>query len=171
MSDSLAVDVLLCLCLQVHAEATKIAKETEDANIIATQVSLELDKALPALQAAEAALAVLEKKDISELKVLSTVGRLHEKATCARLLTQSADPLLHACMCVCLLQAYSKPPTLVDKTLSGVMTVLRRPGNWEEAKKALGDANFMGKLMHYDKVCLQLPAGVLGAPAWWTPLC
>jgi dynein heavy chain len=50
------------------------------------------------------------------------------------------------------LQAYSKPPTLVDLTLSGVMTVLRRPGSWEEAKKQLGDANFMSKLLNFDKV-------------------
>jgi dynein heavy chain len=55
--------------VQVHAEATKIAKETEDANIIAAQVAAELEKALPALQEAEAALNVLTKKDISELKV------------------------------------------------------------------------------------------------------
>lgn len=59
------------LCLQVNAEATKIAKETEEANIIANQVSAELEKALPALQEAEAALNVLTKKDISELKVRS----------------------------------------------------------------------------------------------------
>jgi dynein heavy chain len=52
-----------------------------------------------------------------------------------------------------MLQAYSKPPTLVDLTLSGVMTVLKRPGSWEEAKKQLGDANFMSKLLNYDKVC------------------
>lgn len=38
-------------------------------------------------------------------------------------------------------------------TLSGVMTVLKRPGSWEEAKKQLGDANFMSKLLNYDKVC------------------
>jgi dynein heavy chain, axonemal len=31
------------------------------------------------------------------------------------------------------------------------MTVLKRPATWEEAKKALGDANFMLKLMTYDK--------------------
>lgn len=49
-------------------------------------------------------------------------------------------------------QAYSKPPPLVDMTLSGVMTVLKRAGTWEEAKKALGDANFMSKLLNYDKV-------------------
>ena len=48
-------------------------------------------------------------------------------------------------------QAYSKPPALVELTLSGVMTVLRRPATWEEAKKALGDANFMMRLLSYDK--------------------
>lgn len=32
------------------------------------------------------------------------------------------------------------------------MTVLKRPGSWEEAKKQLGDANFMSKLLNYDKV-------------------
>jgi dynein heavy chain len=40
----------------------------------------------------------------------------------------------------------------VDLALSGVVTVLRRPGTWEEAKKQLGDANFMSKLLHFDKV-------------------
>lgn len=54
---------------QVQSDATKIAKETEDANFIAAQVAVELEKALPALQEAEAALNVLTKKDISELKV------------------------------------------------------------------------------------------------------
>lgn len=53
----------------MNSEATKIAKETDEANAIATQVSAELDKALPALREAEAALNVLTKKDISELKV------------------------------------------------------------------------------------------------------
>eukprot|EP00798_Chlamydomonas_sp_ICE-L_P021926 gene21926-28972_t len=100
---------------QVNAEATKIGKEAEEANAIATQVQSELDKALPALQAAEDALNVLTKKDMSELK------------------------------------AYAKPPALVELTLSAVMTVLRRPPNWEEAKKALGDASFMQKLLDFDK--------------------
>jgi dynein heavy chain len=48
-------------------------------------------------------------------------------------------------------KAYSKPPALVELTLGSVMTVLRRPAGWEEAKKALGDANFMGRLLHFDK--------------------
>lgn len=78
------------MCLQVHAKATKIAKETEDANIIAVQVSVELEKALPALQEAEAALNVLTKKDISELKVLimSAVGGCQEALVLSQPLEQ-----------------------------------------------------------------------------------
>ncbi len=48
-------------------------------------------------------------------------------------------------------QAYSKPPALVELTLGGVMTVLKRPATWEETKKQLGDANFMSKLLQFDK--------------------
>eukprot|EP00882_Tetradesmus_deserticola_P018220 GHRQ01019562.1.p2 GENE.GHRQ01019562.1~~GHRQ01019562.1.p2 ORF type:complete len:131 (-),score=53.52 GHRQ01019562.1:178-570(-) len=36
-------------------------------------------------------------------------------------------------------------------TLSGVMTVLKRPATWEESKKQLADANFMMKLLNFDK--------------------
>ena len=40
---------------QVNAEAQKIGREAEEANVIATQVQMELDKALPALQVSEGA--------------------------------------------------------------------------------------------------------------------
>ena len=43
------------------------------------------------------------------------------------------------------LKAYAKPPALVEFTLNGVMTVLKRPATWDEAKKALGDASFMSR--------------------------
>jgi dynein heavy chain len=49
------------------------------------------------------------------------------------------------------LKAYAKPPALVEFTLTGVMTVLKRPATWDEAKKALGDASFMQRLLEYDK--------------------
>ena len=100
----------------MNAKTEKIGREAAEANDIATAVQSELDKALPALQAAEEALNVLTKKDMSELK------------------------------------AYAKPPALVELTLGGVMTVLNRPATWEEAKKALGDASFMEKLVRFDKV-------------------
>ena len=48
-------------------------------------------------------------------------------------------------------QAYSKPPALVELTLGGVMTVLKRPATWDETKKQLADANFMGKMLSFDK--------------------
>lgn len=99
----------------MNAEAQKIGKEADEANAIATQVQSELDKALPALQAAEEALNVLTKKDISEMK------------------------------------AYAKPPGLVELTLSGVMTAFKRPATWDEAKKQLGDASFMEKMVRFDK--------------------
>ncbi|GIM07381.1 hypothetical protein Vretimale_11536 [Volvox reticuliferus] len=49
------------------------------------------------------------------------------------------------------LKAYAKPPALVEFTLNAVLTVLRRPPNWEEAKKRLADANFMQSLKEFDK--------------------
>lgn len=68
------------------------------------------------MQAAEDALNVLTKKDMSELK------------------------------------AYAKPPTLVEFTLAAVMTVLKKTPSWDESKKQLGDANFMTKLLEFNKV-------------------
>ena len=63
--------------LQVNAEAQRISREADQANAIAAECQAGLDKALPALAAAEEALNVLTKKDMSELKVpayLQTAG-------------------------------------------------------------------------------------------------
>lgn len=48
-------------------------------------------------------------------------------------------------------QAYLKPPAVVELTLAGVMTVLRKPVTWEEAKKQLGDSSFMESLLRYNR--------------------
>nr|PNR35709.1 hypothetical protein PHYPA_021559 [Physcomitrium patens] len=101
--------------LKVNAEAAQIEKEAKACNIIAAECQVELDKAMPALMAAEAALNVLTKKDMSEVK------------------------------------AYAKPPALVEMTLNAVMTVLKRTPTWAEAKLALGDSQFLDKLMNYNK--------------------
>ena len=55
------------------------------------------------------------------------------------------------------LQAYAKPPALVELTLCGVMTVLKVPATWEDAKKQLGDASFMERLLKFDKDTLDDP--------------
>lgn len=70
---------------QVNAEATKIGREAEEANAIATQVQSELDKAMPALQAAEEALNVLTKKDFAELKAYAKPPTLVEVTLCGKL--------------------------------------------------------------------------------------
>eukprot|EP00210_Caulerpa_lentillifera_P007994 g7633.t1 len=63
---------------QVNAKADKISKETIEADKIAKQVQTELDRALPALQAAEEALNVLTKRDMSELKAYANPPALVE---------------------------------------------------------------------------------------------
>lgn len=42
----------------------------------------------------------------------------------------------------------------MELALAGVMTVLRRPPGWEEAKRALAEASFMDSLLQYDKEAL-----------------
>ena len=56
---------------QVSAEAAKIGRDAEEANAIAAECQAGLDQAMPALEAAQAALNVLTKKDMSELKAYS----------------------------------------------------------------------------------------------------
>ncbi|CEG01942.1 Dynein heavy chain [Ostreococcus tauri] len=101
--------------MRVSAEAERIEVEAQKANVIAEECQLKLDEALPALREAEAALNVLTKKDMGELK------------------------------------SYVKPPALVELCLKGVLTVLKRPTTWDEAKKQLGDSGFLERLLHFDK--------------------
>ena len=51
-------------------------------------------------------------------------------------------------------QAHAKPPSLVELTLAGVMTALRRPPDWDEAKRALGEASFLDQLLQFDRGAL-----------------
>lgn len=74
----------------MNAEAIKIGKEAEEANAIASECQAGLDKALPALQAAEDALNVLTKKDMSELKV--SPARLTGTCNCLLLGTMLRHP-------------------------------------------------------------------------------
>ena len=63
---------------QVSAEAAKIGRDAEDANQIAAECQAGLDLAMPALEAAQNALNVLTKKDMSELKAYSKPPALVE---------------------------------------------------------------------------------------------
>ena len=100
----------------VTAEAEKIGKEEAETKIIAYQAQSDLDKAIPALNAAAEALNSLTKGDINETK------------------------------------SFVKPPPAVENVMSAVLILRKAPSlDWTEAKKHLGDMNFLTQLQEYDK--------------------
>jgi dynein heavy chain len=99
----------------VTADAEKISLEEVTCKAQADEAQADLDKALPALEQAQKALELLNKKDMSEIK------------------------------------AYQKPPDVVALVLSGVMVLVKCEASWNEAKKQLGDPNFLNRLINYDK--------------------
>ena len=57
------------------------------------------------------------------------------------------------------LKSYACPPMIVELVLCAVLVLQGREPTWTEAKKMLGDANFVGSLIRYDKT--SLTSGVL----------
>ncbi|XP_052104325.1 dynein axonemal heavy chain 2-like isoform X7 [Mytilus californianus] len=49
------------------------------------------------------------------------------------------------------IKSYAKPPGLVEKVLEAVMILRGNEPTWLEAKKQLGDQNFIKQLMNFDK--------------------
>ena len=49
------------------------------------------------------------------------------------------------------MKAYNKPPEAVQTCMAAVQTVLKRGTSWDEAKKTMGDAQFLRTLLEYDK--------------------
>jgi len=49
------------------------------------------------------------------------------------------------------IKAFTKPPPLVEMVMSAVMVFFKAEQTWSEAKRRLGDAGFLGGLMHYEK--------------------
>ena len=54
-------------------------------------------------------------------------------------------------------KAYSTPPPAVEMVMCAVMVLRRSEASWKEAKKQLGDANFLGSLQSFDKDTLTDP--------------
>ena len=48
-------------------------------------------------------------------------------------------------------KAYAKPPPAVEMVMEAVMVLRKQEPTWTEAKKQLGDANFLMQLVTYDK--------------------
>ncbi|XP_052234681.1 dynein axonemal heavy chain 2-like isoform X14 [Dreissena polymorpha] len=49
------------------------------------------------------------------------------------------------------IKSYAKPPTLVEKVMEAVMILRGQDPTWSEAKRQLGDQNFLKQLMDFDK--------------------
>lgn len=48
-------------------------------------------------------------------------------------------------------KSYAKPPTVVEKVMESVMLLQGRPPTWTEAKRQLGEQNFLDQLKMFDK--------------------
>ncbi|KAM6908918.1 dynein axonemal heavy chain 2 [Xenentodon cancila] len=49
------------------------------------------------------------------------------------------------------IKSYGRPPALVETVMQAVMTLLRKDPTWAEAKRQLGEANFIKTLISFDK--------------------
>ncbi|XP_070785989.1 dynein axonemal heavy chain 2 [Enoplosus armatus] len=49
------------------------------------------------------------------------------------------------------IKSYGRPPTLVETVMQAVMTLQGKEPTWAEAKRQLGESNFIKTLVHFDK--------------------
>ncbi|CEM09924.1 unnamed protein product [Vitrella brassicaformis CCMP3155] len=114
----------------VEKEEAICSKQAADASAVKEQCQTELDKAMPALEAALDALKKLSKGDITEVKSM-----------------KSPPPgvvLVMEALCIMFGIAPKKVPTADGKG--------KKDDYWEPAKKSLlGDAKFLQRLFEYDK--------------------
>lgn len=99
----------------VKEQSQKIGIEEAEITIMAASANKDLQKAMPALNAAMQALDALNKKDLTEVK------------------------------------SYAKPPVKVEKVMEAVMILLGKAATWTEAKRQLGEQNFLDQLKEFDK--------------------
>lgn len=99
----------------VAVKSQKIGEEEIECKALAAAAQADLNKAMPALDAAMKALDSLNKKDLTEVK------------------------------------SYANPPTKVERVMEAVMILQEREPTWTEAKRRLGEQNFLEDLKNFDK--------------------
>eukprot|EP00966_Prymnesium_polylepis_P235871 5454930-Prymnesium_polylepis.1 len=77
---------------QVNTESEKIAKEEKETKVIADDAQADLDKAMPALEAAQKALELLNKKDLAEVKMYQKPPKAVEKTIEAVMVLRKSEP-------------------------------------------------------------------------------
>ena len=77
---------------QVNIESEKIGKDEVETRKIADDAQGDLDKALPALEAAQKALELLNKKDLAEVKAYAKPAKAVEKTMEAVMILRRSEP-------------------------------------------------------------------------------
>merc|ERR1719326_1696454 len=77
---------------QVEADSVRIEKEAKDTKVLADDANRDLEKAMPALEAALDALEKLDKKSISEVKAYAKPPDMVMKTMCAVMTVMEKTP-------------------------------------------------------------------------------
>ena len=64
------------------------------------------------------------------------------------------------------IKAYTNPPELVETVMQAVMILRQSEPSWAEAKKQLGDTNFIKQLVDFDKDNMSDKVGISIAAMW-----
>ena len=76
----------------MNIESEKISKDEVDTRNIAEDAQQDLDKALPALEAAQKALELLNKKDMAEVKMCQKPPKAVEKTLEVVMILRKSEP-------------------------------------------------------------------------------
>eukprot|EP01135_Chromosphaera_perkinsii_P000405 Nk52_evm52s78 gene=Nk52_evmTU52s78 len=138
--------------MSVELEETKLkvtgyTKECEEYLVVLVQQKREADEQQRSVAAVSERLEVEEK----EVKVIADAAQkdLDEALPALEAAEKALDALSKKDIGE--VKSYGKPPAHVEMVLEAVMILLKCEPTWAEAKRQLGDNNFIKTLMNYDK--------------------
>ncbi|KAL8578359.1 Dynein heavy chain 2, axonemal [Nucella lapillus] len=139
----------------------KMSVELEDAKVKVIEFQKQCDEYLLVL--------VQQKQEADEQQKAVTVtsARIREEGKKCKEMTDAAQtdldmamPALNAAVealeslnkkDMTEIKSYGRPPPLVERVMNAVMILRQSEPTWAEAKKQLGDSNFLNQLMNFDK--------------------
>ncbi|KAK7469836.1 hypothetical protein BaRGS_00036165, partial [Batillaria attramentaria] len=144
-----------------RVKVQKMSVELEDAKVKVVQFQAECDEYLKVLVAQK------QEADEQQKAVSVTSARIREEGKKCEEIAESAQRDLDAALpalqeaTIALeslnkkdmteIKSYGRPPPAVEKVMQAVMILRLAEPTWAEAKKQLGEANFLKELMHFDK--------------------
>eukprot|EP00163_Fabomonas_tropica_P002875 TRINITY_DN1232_c0_g1_i1.p1 TRINITY_DN1232_c0_g1~~TRINITY_DN1232_c0_g1_i1.p1 ORF type:complete len:4516 (+),score=1594.38 TRINITY_DN1232_c0_g1_i1:127-13674(+) len=91
------------------------------------------------------------QREEGEVKIIADAARadLEEAMPALLLATKALESLNKKDLSE--IKAFTRPPVLVERVMKAVMTLRKSDTSWANAKKELGDPNFLKQLIDYDK--------------------